>query len=456
MKRVLWAIGGLLVLLVATVLIGLGLVDWNQYKGDIQNQARHATGRELIINGDISITVFPAPALIDNDVLLANIEGAASKNMLRLKYLEVRLPLVPLLAGRIEVERIKLVDPEIELEVLADGRKNWVFDTDGPGTASQTIPGALPGAPSGEEKGPAAADISTPLIVLQNFTIENGSLTYRDGQRGTVERIEKINANITAASLNGPFESTGDLRLRGVPLVYDSGDYPAAAIAAIAFGKKATPVDANIERVTARLFAVSEPLPGGYRRISELARRLTPASKPRGRPGDFAQAMMDLGAMVCTPRAPDCQVCPLVADCRAAGLGQVERYPVKAPKKARSDRHGTVFWAVRPNGRVLLRQRPEKGLLGGMMEIPSTDWREKALTPSEAAAEAPVAADWKPLDGVVRHTFTHFHLELMVLAGRVRAGAGGGEWCLPSRFSEHALPTLMKKVARHVAGALAK
>ena len=221
MKRVLWAISGLLVLLVAAVLIGLGLVDWNQYKGDIQNQARDATGRELIINGDISITVLPAPALIANDVLLANIEGAASKNMLRLKYLEVRIALAPLLASRIEIERIKLVDPEIELEVLADGRKNWVFDTDGPGTASQTIPGALPGAPSGEEKGPAAADISAPLIVLQNFTIENGSLTYRDGQRGTVERIEKINANIIAASLNGPFESTGNLRLRGVPLVYD-------------------------------------------------------------------------------------------------------------------------------------------------------------------------------------------------------------------------------------------
>ncbi len=217
MRRVLWAIGGLLVLLVAAVLIGPGLVDWNQYKGDIQNQARNATGRELTINGDISITVLPAPALIVNDVLLANIQGAASKNMLRLKHLEVRIALAPLLAGRVEVERIKLVNPEIELEVLADGRKNWIFDTDGPGTASQP----LPGAPSGEEKGGAAADISAPSIVLQNFTIENGFLTYRDGQSGTVERIEKINANITAASLNGPFESTGDLRLRGVPLVYD-------------------------------------------------------------------------------------------------------------------------------------------------------------------------------------------------------------------------------------------
>ena len=217
MKRVLWAIGGLVVLLVAAVLIGPGLVDWNQYKGDIQKQARNATGRELTINGDISITVLPAPALIVNDVLLANIEGAASKNMLRLKYLEVRIALAPLLAGRIEVERIKLVNPEIELEVLADGRKNWVFDTDGPGTASQPLPGALPG----EEKGGAAGDISAPPIMLQNFTIENGFLTYRDGQSGTVERIEKINANITAASLNGPFESTGDFRLRGVPLVYD-------------------------------------------------------------------------------------------------------------------------------------------------------------------------------------------------------------------------------------------
>ena len=132
MKRVLWAIGGLLVLLVAAVLIGPGLVDWNQYKGDIQKQALNATGRELTINGDISITVLPAPALIVNDVLLANIPGAASDNMLRLKHLEVRIALAPLLAGRIEVERIKLVNPEIELEVLADGRKNWIFDTDGP------------------------------------------------------------------------------------------------------------------------------------------------------------------------------------------------------------------------------------------------------------------------------------------------------------------------------------
>ena len=259
-------------------------------------------------------------------------------------------------------------------------------------------------------------------------------------------------ARLVAGDPGGRFPQTEE-ELKKLPGI---GDYTAAAIAAIAFGKKATPVDANIERVTARLFAVSEPLPGGRRRISELARSLTPASKPRGRPGDFAQAMMDLGAMVCTPRTPNCQVCPLVTDCRAAGLGQAERYPVKASKKARPVRHGMVFWAVRPDGRVLLRQRPEKGLLGGMMEIPSTDWREKAWTPSEAAAEAPFATDWKPLDGVVRHTFTHFHLELMVLAGRVGGRAGGGEWCLPSRFSEHALPTLMKKVARHAAGALAE
>jgi uncharacterized protein involved in outer membrane biogenesis len=213
----LWAIGGLLVLLVAAVLIGPGLVDWNQYKGDIQNQARNATGRELAINGDISITVLPAPALIANDVLLANVEGAASDNMIRLKHLEVRVAMVPLLAGRVEVERIKLVNPEIELEVLADGRKNWIFDTDGPGTASQ----AIPGAPSDEGKGGAADEISAPAIVLNNFTIENGTLIYRDRPSGTTERIDKINANIAAASLNGPFESTGDLRLRGVPLVYD-------------------------------------------------------------------------------------------------------------------------------------------------------------------------------------------------------------------------------------------
>jgi len=233
------------------------------------------------------------------------------------------------------------------------------------------------------------------------------------------------------------------------------GEYTAAAIAAIAFGRKTTPVDANIERVTARLFAIDDPLPGAKGSIKELARTLTPAPTPRGRPGDFAQAMMDLGATICSPNNPDCPACPLKSACLAEKTGAPERYPVKPAKKPRPLRHGMVFWAVRCDGAVLLRQRPEKGLLGGMMEIPSTQWRGKAWTAKEAVAIAPVQGDWRTLDGVIRHTFTHFHLELTVLAGAVNGHeAEKGLWCPPSAFSDHALPSVMKKIARHVASYL--
>ncbi|MFQ5765433.1 MAG: AsmA family protein, partial [Rhodospirillales bacterium] len=205
-------IGGLLVLLVAAVLIVPGLIDWNHYKGDIQAQAKNATGRDLAINGDIKITVLPAPALIAKDVQLTNIAGASTPHMARLNLLEVRIALAPLLTGRVEVKRIKLVDPVIELEVLGDGRRNWTFDGAGEGTPPAT---AGPSAPDGK------APRSAPPVTLDSFTIDNGTLVYRDARNGTVERIDRINANVAAASLNGPFESTGDLRARGVPIAYE-------------------------------------------------------------------------------------------------------------------------------------------------------------------------------------------------------------------------------------------
>lgn len=265
-------------------------------------------------------------------------------------------------------------------------------------------------------------------------------------------------ARVVADVWGGRFPESED-ELKTLPGI---GDYTAAAVAAIAFGKKTTPVDANIERVTARLYAVADPWPKGRKRISELARGLTSNS----RPGDFAQAMMDLGATLCRPRAPDCGACPLRSGCLARAGGAPERFPIKPARKARPVRHGMVFWAVRDDGNVLLRQRPDKGLLGGMMEIPSTEWRLSAWTADEAVSAAPVRADWRALDGVVSHTFTHFHLQLVVLAARVGARAGaragegpgngggkGGVWCPPGRFSDHALPTVMKKVARHAQGA---
>lgn len=254
-------------------------------------------------------------------------------------------------------------------------------------------------------------------------------------------------ARLVAADFGGRFPDT-EQDLQKLPGI---GKYTAAAIAAIAFGRKTMPIDANIERVTARLFAVADPLPKAHKKISNFAQGLASKSCP----GDMAQAMMDLGATVCTAKSADCGACPLAPDCLGRKSGRVELYPVKPPKKKRPLRHGFVFWAVRDDGRVLLRKRPEKGLLGGMTEFPSTEWREKIWGLKEVQALAPVEAAWKTLDGSVRHTFTHFHLELTVLSGQVQDGNGldgiDGMWAAPNRFRDHALPTVMKKVAKHVA-----
>ncbi len=226
------------------------------------------------------------------------------------------------------------------------------------------------------------------------------------------------------------------------------GPYTAAAIAAIAFGRRAVVVDGNVERVMARIFAVEAPLPGAKRRLRELAETLT----PEARSGDYAQAVMDLGATICTPRSPDCLSCPWGEAC--AGRGIAETLPRRAPKPERPLRRAMAFWITRPDGSVLLRRRPDSGLLGGMIEAPSTEWREGPM-PSLAAARrlAPLPArDWRELPGVVEHGFTHFRLELAVLAGRVGGDVGAGNgaiWCHPDRFGEQALPTVMKKLARH-------
>jgi A/G-specific adenine glycosylase len=234
--------------------------------------------------------------------------------------------------------------------------------------------------------------------------------------------------------------------LRALPGI---GAYTAAAIAAIAFDRKAAAVDGNVERVVARLFALEAPLPGAR---AEL-RRLTETLVPDRRAGDFAQALMDLGATVCTPRAPQCILCPVRAFCRGRALGLAESLPRRRARTARPTRRGVAFWAVRPDGSVLLRRRPEHGLLGGMIEVPSTEWREAAISEAAARKEAPVRASWVRLPGTVRHTFTHFHLELAVLAGETEATAkSAGSWIPLDRLAEQALPTVMKKVVNHALG----
>jgi A/G-specific adenine glycosylase len=254
-------------------------------------------------------------------------------------------------------------------------------------------------------------------------------------------------AKAVAAEHGGRFPASeeGLLTLPGI------GGYTAAAVAAIAFGAKATPVDGNIERVVARLFAIETPLPAAKPELKRLASQLTPES----RAGDFAQAMMDLGATICRPKAPLCLACPLTQFCAARAQGIAETLPRRSPKRARPQRHGVVFWIRRGDGAVLLRRRAEEGLLGGLMEFPSTGWRETLWSAREAIEAAPARADWRALPGVVEHGFTHFDIDLTLLVGEVPARTKiEGLWVRPEDFGGQALPTLMKKVARHALAAL--
>jgi A/G-specific adenine glycosylase len=234
--------------------------------------------------------------------------------------------------------------------------------------------------------------------------------------------------------------------LRALPGI---GDYTAAAIAAIAFDQREAAVDGNVERVVARLFAVRESMPAAKPRLRALAKQLVPAR----RAGDFAQAMMDLGATICTPRRPRCVLCPWRAACAARAGGFAEELPVRAEKPERPLRHGVVFWLVRDDGAVLLRRREEKGLLGGMIEVPSTPWREAAWDEPEALHLAPADVAWTRLPGTVQHGFTHFRLELAILAGRT-CNPPDGIWAPPDKFRDYAFPTLTKKVVRHALSVL--
>tara|TARA_E500000331_G_scaffold234521_1_gene224672 strand:- start:3462 stop:4760 length:1299 start_codon:yes stop_codon:yes gene_type:complete len=223
------------------------------------------------------------------------------------------------------------------------------------------------------------------------------------------------------------------------------GPYTAAAIVAIAYGQKATPIDTNVERVVTRIHALKTPLPKAKREIKALAKMMTPDR----RPGDYAQAIMDLGAGVCRPRAPNCGFCPLKDNCLAFKSGEPTLLPHRLPKNARLTRHGTVFWTARKDAAVLVRRRAERGLLGGMMEFPSTPWVVSPVP--EIRKHEPFPGDWQPLPGEVAHIFSHFRLVLRVVSAVVEQdNCDNGQWCMPDDFGKLALPTVMKKVALHV------
>lgn len=233
-----------------------------------------------------------------------------------------------------------------------------------------------------------------------------------------------------------PQEEAALLTLPGI------GAYTAAAIAAIAFGRRAVVVDANVERVAARLFAIKTPIPAGRAEIRAAADAITPDA----RAGDFAQAMMDLGATVCTMRNPLCHLCPLSADCAAFALGDPTAFPVKPAKKAKPRRSGHGWW-IESDGAVWLVRRPGKGLLGGMRAFPSSDWN------GDPDATPPFAAVWDRIDTPVTHVFTHFALSLTVhhaeVERRCMAGAAG-EWWPLDRLDEAGLPTVFAKMAAAV------
>jgi len=238
------------------------------------------------------------------------------------------------------------------------------------------------------------------------------------------------------------------------------GAYTAAAIAAIAFDQCTTPVDGNIERVIARLYALATPLPAGKAEIARHARALTPAS----RAGDFAQALMDLGATICTPKNPACALCLWKESCVAHARGEAELLPRRAPKRDGELRRGAAFVARRADDCVLLRTRPARGLLGGMAEVPTTAWAVDFHL-SQALAAAPrfhlplpsgqTEVLWRRLPGAVRHVFTHFPLELTVYRAEVprqAAAPAGMRWTAVAELGNEALPSLMRKVVAHGLG----
>ena len=249
----------------------------------------------------------------------------------------------------------------------------------------------------------------------------------------------------------GEFPQT-EAALRALPGI---GAYTAAAIAAIAFDAPASPVDGNIERVIARLFAVAEPLPDAKPELRRLARELT----PQRRAGDFAQAMMDLGATICTPKKPACVFCPWNDSCIGRARSEAETFPRKIPKREGALRRGAAFVVRRADGFLLVRTRLPKGLLGGMTEVPTTEWTPD-FDDSGAPEHAPRFGSskrrkmvaWRRLTGMVRHVFTHFPLELSVYATELPAGTQAPEgmrWIPIAEIAGEALPSLMRKVIAH-------
>ncbi|WP_425410987.1 A/G-specific adenine glycosylase [Hyphococcus sp.] len=251
---------------------------------------------------------------------------------------------------------------------------------------------------------------------------------------GYYARARNLHKCAVEVATRGGFPDTEE-ELKSLPGV---GDYTAAAIAAIAFDRRAVVVDGNIERVVSRLFAIDTPMPAAKPEIKERAGEIWPAQ----RSGDFAQAMMDLGAQICRPKSPACLLCPVSSVCEALALGRQPEFPRKAQKKPRPNRKGAVFALVNTKGAMLFERRPEKGLLGGMLGLPGTAWTPDKAT--DVFTAAPASANWNYI-GKITHVFTHFHLTLDVYTAPAPKGfrrTAQQQWIAPAKAK---LPTVMKK-----------
>ncbi|HEU0117515.1 MAG TPA: A/G-specific adenine glycosylase [Alphaproteobacteria bacterium] len=253
-------------------------------------------------------------------------------------------------------------------------------------------------------------------------------------------------AKMICADFDGQFPTTENelLQLPGF------GPYTAAAVAAIAFDQRANVVDGNVERVIARIFAIREPMPKAKAALREAAATLL----PNARHGDYAQALMDLGATICTPRNPKCGLCPWSRSCKAHELGIEESLPAREKVKARPVRRAIAFVLIDKDNRVFLRRRPKGGLLGGMMEVPSNEWSEGKMSSLAAAQKfAPIKAKWRVLPGSVRHVFSHFELEVSVAVAAAPRKIPG-TWAPLTKLKDYALPSVMLKIVRYAANTI--
>ncbi|WDI32280.1 A/G-specific adenine glycosylase [Hyphococcus flavus] len=251
---------------------------------------------------------------------------------------------------------------------------------------------------------------------------------------GYYARARNLHKCAVEVAACGGFPDTEEA-LRELPGI---GQYTAAAVAAIAFDKRAVVIDGNVERVVSRLCAIDTPMPAAKPVIKTQAEKIW----PQKRSGDFAQGLMDLGAEICRPKSPSCLICPISSACEALAQGKQEYFPVKAPKKEKPHRKGVIFALINTKGEMLFERRPEKGLLGGMLGLPGSDWAP--VPPSKIFESAPLKARWNHI-GNITHTFTHFHLMLDVYIAKAPKGfrrVADQKWIAPSQAK---LPTVMKK-----------